>query len=742
MGCANKRDNIIDSYNAVNELYESQADFIVFGLCGRTGSGVSTVANILEKDFDDLSIPENNPNIESLYKKHEYNILYEYAKKNWKKFYRIKTSALITATVLQNSVDKFIAFLNDLCKKSGVNINEDNLKKICIGFFNQKMYFDFENYFEIAPTDKKNLHRKCFKWNCTEKEISNGTITKIKISEEAEKECYVKKSASSNINNTDKIKFNYNGTEFWFENVELYRLFLEYKKQRKNKSSFINPFYYYLLKKYIYVFLPKAVSKLWAAIKKESIGLPTIAMQFLGINLRIFRNPYGNDGEVLEKEFLEDLNENKTKVIGYTSISEDINYSIKLLSGYKLKRYNFYLNNPSIDILKNSTFNKHTLVVIDSIKNPYESLYLKQRYSNYYLIGVYTEDLERKRRLENNRFEQSDIEEIDAIEQLSQFKNDFVRYDSNSFKRKPIVKQLIKMIKDNNLYSVLSFIIQNVDSCLESADIFINNEVDNKTQLLLKYNLLKYVSLSMHPGLVLPTNLERCMQIAYTSKLNSGCISRQVGAVITDADYHLLSVGWNQQPEGQLPCSYRNLQELCNHWSPEAYSDFENDDELFLSYIKNQTEEFFVENNQLFKKGKIPYYCFKDLYNKITGKQNQVHPRSLHAEETAFLNLGPSGKMLVKGGCLFTTSSPCELCSKKAKYMGISKIYYVELYSGISHSHVLSVGDKEKRPQFVLFTGAIGRAYMQLYTPLITLKDEHELWIDDRIENVVIKNND
>lgn len=135
--------------------------------------------------------------------------------------------------------------------------------------------------------------------------------------------------------------------------------------------------------------------------------------------------------------------------------------------------------------------------------------------------------------------------------------------------------------------------------------------------------------------------------------------------------------------------------------------------------------------------GKMPAYCFKDLYNSITGVKNQVHPRSLHAEETAFLNLGQHS---AKGGNLFTTSSPCELCAKKAVYMGIKKIYYIEPYAGLSFNHVLSIGPRHARPEMLLFTGAVGRAYTQLYTPLIPQKDELTFWMGAKLDANLLRN--
>lgn len=105
-----------------------------------------------------------------------------------------------------------------------------------------------------------------------------------------------------------------------------------------------------------------------------------------------------------------------------------------------------------------------------------------------------------------------------------------------------------------------------------------------------------------------------------------------------------------------------------------------------------------------------------------------MHTRALHAEETAFLSLG-ANHLRAENGILFTTSSPCELCSKKAMHLGIKTIYYVEPYAGVSEKHVLSIGERKKRPQLILFTGAIGTAYNRLYTPLLPRKDENEMWL-------------
>ena len=67
-------------------------------------------------------------------------------------------------------------------------------------------------------------------------------------------------------------------------------------------------------------------------------------------------------------------------------------------------------------------------------------------------------------------------------------------------------------------------------------------------------------------------------------------------------------------------------------------------------------------------------------------------------------------------------------------YLGVSKIYYVQSYNAISREHVIGIGRCGKRPQLVLFTGALGTAYTKLYTPLLPKKDEQEMWLTAKMD--------
>ncbi len=140
-----------------------------------------------------------------------------------------------------------------------------------------------------------------------------------------------------------------------------------------------------------------------------------------------------------------------------------------------------------------------------------------------------------------------------------------------------------------------------------------------------------------------------------------------------------------------------------------------------------------IKENSGNLKGRNVCFCFKDVKNSSSDGKNQVHTRSLHAEENAFLQITKYGGVGIENGKLFTTASPCELCAKKAYQLGIKVIYYIDPYSGISDEHILSSGDKPIKPR--LFNGAIGNAYHWLYNPIMPYKDEMTLLLGNKFDD-------
>ena len=129
--------------------------------------------------------------------------------------------------------------------------------------------------------------------------------------------------------------------------------------------------------------------------------------------------------------------------------------------------------------------------------------------------------------------------------------------------------------------------------------------------------------------------------------------------------------------------------------------------------------------------------ALKSIYNELMHGNNPDYSRAIHAEARAFW---ACNKELARGGCLFTTSSSCENCTILANEYGIKNIYYIEKYAGIAQEHVAASGAPENRAQFILFEGAIGNAYMKMYTPVMPIKDELMLRGDQADEEKKVKN--
>lgn len=405
------------------------------------------------------------------------------------------------------------------------------------------------------------------------------------------------------------------------------------------------------------------------------------------------------------KNFKKELNyvDSSLYVSTYQAAGKSIRRLGKVEEGYEVKDFVpksvFHLPetiNRAIKLIRELSHGK-AFIVIDAIRNPYEAKFFKDRYAAFHLISINAPDEHRTKYLQ--KLHKFSPEQIKRIE------------DEESGKGKSEYKHLTN---------------PNIKKCIEISDIHIfnpKNEYDNNN--ILKAQLAWYFALMKHPGLISPTSMERVMQVAYTVKLNSGCISRQVGAVVTDQDNSVKSVGWNDVAKGQVPCAMRSLNGLMHDFDPMKYSSYERNNEKFREKARQKLIDFTqIGNNGVALSGRNLSYCFKDIHNSIEKQSNQVHTRALHAEENAFLQLAKYGGHGITGGRLYTTASPCELCAKKAYQLAISEIVFIDPYPGITKDHILSIG--ENSPKLVQFRGAIGKSYHRLYEQVIPMKDELE----------------
>lgn len=702
----------------IQKVFNQRSDFIVIGLTGSIGTGLSNIAKVLSSSFDELEsrylhITDFDDKIQELERKK----VIQYAKYNWKQFDVIKARDVIITYILENSIT-YKRFIEDV--GSDFFENPEFCRKVCLYLQNQ-CFMEQNSYVNVESIKNEIEH---FIENYRNKGMRKALLNK---NNELLEYINVLRSKTGGANNTRTTLSLYAYTKYIlpavgyklkeFMDGKIYTtLFQKYgneirffgtldvkqwKEKIENIDSVVNFDYFYSIAKRINTFIKIRRAP---ATNRKSVPVQIV--------IDSLKNPY-------EFSFLKDR---------YSAY-----YTFALLDEQKkvdqgdrefLLRYNELYENPNhiknefmkfINLLIEQTRREVTLV--DSLEYDYIQALENPDMFLGYLVN----------RLENMNFEQSNslewCPEIKMVnynweyEKIGILKNEFDFFFS--ILQDPI--RTFCMI--SGLYS---FYLQDIQSSTQNADVFFENSSKTNLDREMVYQIIKYVSLIMHPGLVPPTKIERCMQMAFCAKANSGCISRQVGAVVTDKDYNILSSGWNDVPPYRIPCVYRNLVGLQMASSHEAYLYSDLERENFL--VRRHMEGYDFRNQKQLDnicEGLTPCYCFKSLYGQIMHEKEQKDSRAMHAEERAFHSC--SNKGLAEDGCLFTTSSSCERCTIIANEYKIKRIYYIETYPGIAQSHVNASGTLKGRAEFILFKGAIGVAYTKLYTPVLPLKDELEL---------------
>lgn len=707
-------DNLVDKIQqrTIEKVYEERSEFIIIGLTGVSDDNFLTMKKVLTSDFDKIQLARDctDDKISDL----EHKTIYEYAEKHWKKFDLIKARDIIITYIFENTI---------------------SLKRFCRDIEKENLFEDIAFCNRIYGALK--MYRKRVCEDVTIENINQKIAEEISLFAD---ECHTKGLEKSLLQkNNDLIQY-----------IEALKNKDETAANSKTKLT-------------LYVYTKYILPIVGEEIRKEILEQYVTLFQRYGNEIRFF----GTLDITQWKQRLERI-DNVEKFDYFYSIAKRINTFIKI-------RRSPIAKEKSVPIR----------VVIDSLKNPYEFSFLKDRYSAYYTFAMLenkAEEYDDSRFDEKNHHElyehpglikkrfkkfvqvlvkqasacrgEIEQEELRYLQSLKE-PNAYIQYlyeklekvqiENEDFIICPKLKKLpyseeytVEGIMEEEFsfyYTILNdpirtfcmltdlfpFYLQDTQSAVQSADIILGNR---GSELELAYQVVKYVSLIMHPGLVPPTKEERCMQTAFNAKVNSGCISRHVGAVVTDKDYNILSIGWNDAVCNKVPCIFRSLRDLKSGRNIEAYSDLElRRSGMFYKYVQkydfcNRDETDYILD------GLSPVYCYKTLYNNLIHGNNPDYSRAMHAEQKAFLD---SRKELVEGGCLFTTSSSCENCTMLANKYGVKKIYYIERYPGISQEHVNASGLKEKRAEFILFEGVIGDAYMKLYTPALPLKDELQL---------------
>lgn len=350
--------------------------------------------------------------------------------------------------------------------------------------------------------------------------------------------------------------------------------------------------------------------------------------------------------------------------------------------------------------------------IIDSFRNPAEVIYFNKRYSSFFLCSVYASKESRVDRLKDSFINMREL-----------------RDQGDGYSTKDLHKQ-------------------NVPECVLLSDYALNNEIDGK----FKHKIARLLVLIDNPGTVYPTADEVFMNLAYSLSLRSTCLSRQVGAVITNTDGFVLTAGWNDVGSGQLGCSlncksdytkYSGEDHLLSVWGDtidklksDGLLDDIHDSDFFCfkdikskQIINKKIDKIFDELSEKKELDSSMEILMQEIKTKLKDKlsiKRLEYARALHAEENALLQAARFGGTGVAGGTIYSTTFPCELCAKKIYQSHLKRIVYTEPYPD-SISEKIFLKDGVRHIKIDQFEGVKSPSFHKLFKPPVNIKEQQSI---------------
>ena len=216
---------------------------------------------------------------------------------------------------------------------------------------------------------------------------------------------------------------------------------------------------------------------------------------------------------------------------------------------------------------------------------------------------------------------------------------------------------------------------QQVELCLDKADILINNQ-DSVSLGDFKKKILDYADLVLgtkHRGATLP---EILMSMAFASSHSSKCLKRHVGALVVDTRGQVVGVGYNENPFGTSPCVEEPT------YDGRCYRDIIRN--LHFENLASRGARCPKCGEPLKHKDGPPWRCAVcQEKGQKTNLETFFFPdramswcTAVHAEVSAIL----AAAERARGGTLYTTTFPCFQCAEKITHVGIRTVYFSEAY--------------------------------------------------------------
>lgn len=336
--------------------------------------------------------------------------------------------------------------------------------------------------------------------------------------------------------------------------------------------------------------------------------------------------------------------------------------------------------------------------IIDQIKHPDEVILLRTVYrNNFYLVGVMSLETSRKTRLKDEGLTTEVIEQV-------------VNRDR----------------KEGHKFG------QQLEKAFKLADYFIHHPLG--VEKAVPEQVERFIHLTHGDNAITPTKHEHAMYIAYSTAMKSSCLSRQVGASITDIAGRLIAVGTNDVPQykGGLYSSESPTDDRCfkTHKICENNAEKKRRFEKIRLGIKTKFADIF-KDAEMAEVADANVDAIAAFVYEQSGIPDLIEfSRAVHAEMDALISLTRGGGGSTVGGSLYATTFPCHNCARHIIAAGIDKVFYIEPYEKSlapeAHKDAIEVLDHDNdstanpaiqhtRLRFVHFSGVGPRMYTDFF---------------------------
>ena len=330
--------------------------------------------------------------------------------------------------------------------------------------------------------------------------------------------------------------------------------------------------------------------------------------------------------------------------------------------------------------------------IVDQLKHPKEVALLRSVYRNlFFMIGVLRSYGSRKRYLTRTGMSRELAERLIA--------RDRKESDENG---------------------------QQLEKTLQHAEFFVSNSQANLSEL--EASIKRFVGLVHGDNGLTPTAKERGMFAAYSASLRSACLSRQVGAAITDVSGNVIATGCNDVPApGGGLYEPGVADKRCVARDGFCHNDQRKGD--LRNEVVRVLEGEGLPNDQAQK-------IADQIRSKTRIKDLIEFSRAVHAEMDAIISIARCGSMSIAGAIMYTTTYPCHSCARHIVAAGISKVYFIEPYekSLAAELHDDSIAQEtisdsgadvpaNGRVSFLHFEGVAPRKFLKLFHVSESRKD-------------------